>query len=179
MTRGGRHGDLVELTPARDEDSDRYFEWINDRELVVLNGAFHPVAREEHDGWFARVRARQDMVLFSIRTVADGELIGSCQLHTIDPVHRSAELQIRIGSRRHWGRGLGTEAVRLLLQVGFADLGLHRIHLHVLADNERARRTYRRNGFVEEGVLREAAFVGGAFRDLVVMSILETEWRVG
>ncbi len=47
----------VRLTPLRDEDSDRLFAWINDRELVVSSAPFRPVARADHDAWFAAIRA--------------------------------------------------------------------------------------------------------------------------
>jgi RimJ/RimL family protein N-acetyltransferase len=166
---------LVELTTVRDEDSDTLFRWINDRELVVLSSAFHPVTRAAHDAWFARAQSSDEVAFFAIRTFDLNEFIGSCQLHTIDRTHRSAELQIRIGSRAHWSHGFGTEAVRLLLDVGFTDLSLHRVYLHVLADNERAQRAYLRAGFRREGVLRDAAFVDGRYQDLIVMGILDGE----
>ena len=97
---------------------------------------------------------------------ADGRLIGSCQLHGIHPVHRSAELQIRIGEAGERGRGHGTEAVTLLVDFAFRDLNLRRVALHVLATNERALKMYERIGFVREGVLREAAHVDGEYVDV-------------
>lgn len=177
MNLRGRRGVGIELTSMRDEDSDLLFRWINDRELVVLSSAFHPVTRQAHDAWFARARGSDDVAFFAIRVAGTGELIGSCQLHTINRTHRSAELQIRIGSRQHWGRGLGGEAVRLLLDIGFTDLALHRIYLTVLAGNERAQRAYLRAGFLREGTLRDAAFVDERYQDLIVMAILESEWK--
>ena len=46
----------VRLAPLRDEDSDRLFAWINDRDLVVLSAPFRPIERAEHDAWFASIR---------------------------------------------------------------------------------------------------------------------------
>ena len=57
------------------------------------------------------------MRIFAIRRIDGDELIGSCQLHSIEP-GRSAELQIRIGERHEQGRGYGREAVELLLRRG-------------------------------------------------------------
>jgi RimJ/RimL family protein N-acetyltransferase len=75
------------------------------------------------------------------------------------------------------GRGLGTEATRLIVGYGFDQLGLHRIELEVYAFNPRARRAYEKVGFVAEGVLRDALWWDGEWVDAVVMSMLETDPR--
>jgi RimJ/RimL family protein N-acetyltransferase len=137
----------VRLEPLRDDDSDRLFAWINDRELVILSSPFQPVERAAHDAWFAAIRQRDDVRIFGIRRVDTDELIGSCQLHSI--ADGSAELQIRIGERAAQGRGYGNEAVRLLLAHAYGELGLQHVTLHVLASNERAHTLYLRTGFAE------------------------------
>lgn len=143
-------GELVELGPLRDEDSDALFRWINDRETVELSAVFRPVPRADHDAWFQTIRVRRDVEIYAIRTL-DGRLVGSCQLHSIDRDRGSAELQIRIGEPDARGRGYGTDAVRLLLRRAFEGLALHRVHLHVFETNRPAVATYRRCGFVETG----------------------------
>lgn len=162
----------VALAPLRAEDSAALHAWINDRDLVVLNGPWRPVSEAEHQAWFDSIRRRSDAVIFGIRVVEGDRLVGSCQLHGIHPVHRSAELQIRIGEAEARGRGYGTLAVRLLLRFAFGDLNLNRVYLHVFASNAAALRTYEKAGMRREGVLRQAAFIDGAYRDVVVMSIL-------
>lgn len=164
--------DDVLLRPLELRDSDALFRWINDRETVVFNAPFAPVARADHDRWFQAVRSDPRVRIFVIVEQATGALIGSCQLLDISPQHRRAELQIRIGEPAYRSRGLGTQAVRLLVQHGFGELGLHRIALTVRADNERAIRSYRRCGFEVEGVLRDAAFIEGRFVDLLAMAVL-------
>jgi RimJ/RimL family protein N-acetyltransferase len=91
-------------------------------------------------------------------------------------VHRSAELQIRIGADDARDRGLGTEAVQLLLRCGFEQLDLHRIYLHVFETNERALRLYRRVGFRTEGVLRDGARIEEEWVNVVLMAILRPEY---
>lgn len=75
------------------------------------------------------------------------------------------------------GRGLGRAALRLVKALAFDELGAHRLWLDVVTTNERARRLYAGEGFVEEGVLREAARKRDGFASLVLMSILEQEYR--
>jgi RimJ/RimL family protein N-acetyltransferase len=115
--------------------------------------------------------------MFAIREREGDRLVGSCQLLGLDARHRSAELQIRIGEPDARGRGLGTEAVALLLRHAFADLDLHRVSLHVFASNAAALATYERCGFVREGVLREAAMLDGRRDDVVVMGVLRRDWE--
>jgi RimJ/RimL family protein N-acetyltransferase len=137
------------LTPLRDEDSPTLFAWINDRELLALSSRSAPPREEEHLEWFDAIRRRDDVEIYAIRL---GErLIGTCQLHDIDRGAGTAQLQIRIGERDAWGRGYGTEAVRLLVRHAFEELGLNRVDLHVFATNEPAIRAYEKAGFVHEG----------------------------
>ncbi|MBW3671884.1 MAG: GNAT family N-acetyltransferase, partial [Acidobacteria bacterium] len=88
---------------------------------------------------------------------------------------RSAELQIRIGPPERRRQGLGTEALELLLGHAFDDLNLHRVQLHALATNTSAIAAYEKLGFVVEGSLRRAAYVDGAYVDIVVMGLLADE----
>jgi diamine N-acetyltransferase len=165
----------VELAPLRPADSDALFEWINDRELVVLNAPFRTVSRAEHDAWFDDIRDRDDVRIFGIRH--DDRLVGSCQLHSIHPVHRSAELQIRIGARDAQDRGVGTTAVQLLLRYAFEELWLHRVQLRVFATNARARHVYEGAGFRVEGTQRDAVRLEGAWVDVILMAILAAEFE--
>ena len=167
-------GERIMLAPLRDDDSRTLFTWINERDDVLLSAPYKPVHGADHASWFDAVRNRDDVVIFGIRTLDGDRLIGSCQLHGIDQRARSAELQIRIGEGDQRERGYGSEALALLLHHGFEDLNLRRIWLRVFASNERALAAYRSAGFEEEGRLREAAYVGGVYVDVVVMARLRT-----
>jgi RimJ/RimL family protein N-acetyltransferase len=74
------------------------------------------------------------------------------------------------------GRGLGTEAARLILGYGFEVLGLHRIDLGVFAFNPRAQHVYEKVGFVVEGVKRDGFRFDDVYVDEIWMSILSREW---
>ncbi|MFF0293184.1 GNAT family N-acetyltransferase [Kitasatospora sp. NPDC004614] len=75
-----------------------------------------------------------------------------------------------------WGKGLGTETVRLLCELGFNVLGLHRIWAARSPLNEASARTLLRAGMTEDGRIRDHVFVHGAWRDSITHSILEHEW---
>jgi len=166
----------VVLSPITGADAPTLFTWINDRDLVLFNAPFRPVHETSHREWVKGLSGRRDLVAFGIRLKQGRALIGMCQLTGINPVGRSADLQIRIGVAGARGKGLGLEAVRLLLAFGFRDLNLHRISLQVFATNARAIKTYEAAGFSHEGTLRDGAFIDGRFVDVAVMGVLASEF---
>jgi RimJ/RimL family protein N-acetyltransferase len=76
-----------------------------------------------------------------------------------------------------WGVGYGLETVRLLLGLGFEDLGLHRIWGARSPLNEASAKTMAAAGMTEEGTIREHIYKAGRWRDSVVHSMLEREWK--
>jgi RimJ/RimL family protein N-acetyltransferase len=168
----GKH---IQLGPLHPDDALTLFAWINDRDEVLHNSPYRPVTWTEHIAWFDAVQKSRETALFAIRGKETQQLIGTCQLTGIHPVHRHAELRIRLGEPAVRGKGHGTEAVTLLLDFGFRDLNLQRIWLHVFANNERAARVYAKCGFRDEGLLRDAAFIDGQYVGIRVMAILRSE----
>ncbi len=75
------------------------------------------------------------------------------------------------------GRGYGRAVLRLVKERAFGELGAHRLWLDVKEGNGRARDLYESEGFVREGVLRDSLWTGEVHETLVVMSILESEYR--
>jgi len=75
------------------------------------------------------------------------------------------------------GRGLGRRLLAEILSMVFDEMGAHRFWLDVAQDNVRARHLYRSFGFSEEGVLREATQRDGEWLSLVLMSLLDREYR--
>jgi RimJ/RimL family protein N-acetyltransferase len=77
-----------------------------------------------------------------------------------------------IGDRGAWGKGYGTEALRLALQYAFDELNLHRLTLTVIDYNERAIALYEKAGFRREGVFREFGQRDGKRYDMYLYGLL-------
>ena len=107
----------------------------------------------------------------------DSAPIGTITLSQISRKHRKARVGIAIFEEASRNRGFGTEAMELLLDYSFTTLGLHRVELDVFEDNERAIRSYKKCGFVSEGMVRECYLKNGNFISAILMSILEDEWK--
>jgi RimJ/RimL family protein N-acetyltransferase len=120
--------------------------------------------------WDARVPG--DDVRFGVE--ADGQLVGTVNLWGLDAHNRGVHLGVVIAPEQR-GKGYGTAACRAAVTYAFVERGLHRVQLEVLATNERALRAYLSAGFVEEGRLRESAWVDGRFVDELVLSVLNPD----
>ncbi len=120
----------------------------------------------------AREEPRMEYAL-AVALVEGGEAIGSARLAVGE--HRSGQFGLAIDAER-WGMGLGIEAARLLLDLGFHGLGLHRLWGARAPDNIVSKRLMGKLGMVEECRIRDHVFVRGAWRDSIVHAILEHEW---
>lgn len=170
---------MTNLRALRDDDLERLRSFVNDPEVMrYSNHSFHPVSQAEQQAWWQRTKGDPTCAWFGIDV--DGALVGSCCLVDIDMIARVAELRVRIGVKELWGRGVGTEACRLLLVDAFGpERNLNRVWLRVYDSNPRAIRVYEKLGFVVEGRLRQSALIDGALRDTIVMGLLRSEWDQG
>lgn len=105
-----------------------------------------------------------------------GEMIGMARLALGD--HRSAQIGFALRPDQ-WRRGLGRQTVYLLLELAFEHLGQHRVWGARAPENEASRRVMLALGMVEEGRIRDHIPAPGGWRDSIVHSILEEEWRAG
>lgn len=172
------HGRRVTLRASRREDLPRQWEFNNDVEVELLGGGDppEPQSLERLEGQFQERLQRGDRNGPSFAIEADGLYIGGCGMFNIDSTSRTCEVGIGIGDRRYWGKGYGREAMGLLLDYAFRLRNMHKVWLTVNGDNERAIRSYRACGFVEEGRQREHVWNNGRYIDLVSMGILSDEW---
>ncbi len=86
-------------------------------------------------------------MVFAICRRADDGFLGATRLGHIDWVNRTAETGTGLLAAEDRGRGIGTEAKRLLLDLAFRDLGLHALHAIVFAGNARSAAALRKQGY--------------------------------
>ena len=171
----------VYLRPFEASDAETYRRWRADAEPMALAGWHEraPLSLAQVEQRIARIADDQgkEVYTFLICLVEDERPIGEVMLTDLDYVNGSASLGIVIGEPDEWGKGYGTDAVRALVDFGFAELRLERIWLEVATDNPRAERSYTKAGFTREATLRHDRWEGGRYTDGHIMSILRDEWQ--
>jgi len=108
-------------------------------------------------------------------TLKSEELIGVCGIDDIKLRNRKGELGYCL-NKDHWGKGYATEAAETLLDFGFTELELHRIHAKCDTRNTQSARVLEKVGMKQEGKLREHKLIDGKWRDSYIYSILEHEY---
>ena len=82
-----------------------------------------------------------------------------------------------IGDERSCDKGIGTFAVKMMIEHAFYNMNLRRIELRVLIDNYIALHVYEKIGFKKEGIKRKAIYKKGKYVDLINCAILRDEYE--
>jgi RimJ/RimL family protein N-acetyltransferase len=170
-------GERIFLSHVHREDVDLFASWFADLELTTYLGAVGMAFTAEHErDWIERTLREAEGKTFAIIVRETQQPIGSVSLMEINHRHGVATLGIAIGDKAAWGRGYGSEAVRLICDYGFTFLNLYHIRLWHFAFNERGHRAYLKAGFREAGRLRGTFALNGRRYDEILMEITREEF---
>jgi len=171
-------GEKVQLMALNKADLPTYQKWFSNPEFLrLLNPEVAmPKTTENVEAWYEEASKSKDEYVFGIRALDDNRLLGNCSIFSISQSSHNAEVGIYIGEPTEWGKGLGSDAMNVLVRFGFMDVNLHRIELHVFGYNARAIRSYEKLGFMREVVMREALYRDGIYHDVHIMGILRPDW---
>lgn len=165
-------GEAVRLRLKAPDDFPNDFAWARDAELARLNN--RAVTEESYAHYAARLGNELTFVNPRERTFAiedaNGKHIGNLMYYNVPAAGDRAEIGITIGSPAHRARGLGREAIVLLLRHLFETTSFRALTLHTLALNEPALRCFRACGFEDLG------FVDSNGVRLVQMGVRREYW---
>ena len=171
-------GEKVGLGPLDPSMLPQFTRWINDFQTMrtlALDPA--PMTEQQERQWLEGASAGRDLIVFAVYDLSDMALVGSTNLFAIDHRHHTCELGIAIFDPSRRGRGLGTEAVRLITDYAIHGLEMHNVQLATYEYNHAGQRAYHRAGFREYGRRREARLHNGRRWDIIYMDVLASEWE--
>lgn len=155
-----------------------YLRWMNDpvitRYLETKAGTHTEASLRDyiHD-----TSADTSTVFLAIVLREDDRHVGNIKLSSIDRRHLFGEIGIIIGEQDCWGRGLATEAITLLKDYAFTQLGLHKLMAGCYANNVGSARAFEKAGFQTEAVRpahfwSEGRWVDGIFLGCVNPAVI-------
>ena len=160
----------IRLRRTREED----LEYVLCAESAAENRRFvWQWTRAEH----MAALTSEDTAHFIIETVADERPVGYVILAGLALPRMSVSVELKRLVVTEKSRGYGRQALRLVQGLVFAERGAHRLWLDVVEHNVRAQALYESEGFVREGTLRECQRGESGYESLIIMSLLEAEYR--
>lgn len=171
-------GEKVKLTAINEKDIETIAKWYSDIDFLRFFDAAPALPKTEQQlgQWVKSIQDSHDSIAFAIRPIEEEAIVGYIELDRILWVHGVATVGIGIGTGEHRRKGYAKEALKLLMELAFNELNLHRLQLNVFNYNERAITLYESIGFRREGIYREFVHRDGRRWDMYLYGILRHEW---
>lgn len=164
---------------SKEDINGSYIHWFDDSEVCKMNSHHRfPNSQESMIKYIESVNNYSDKLVLAIINKDDKAHIGNVSLQNINYINRSAEFAIIIGEKKYWGKGVGKQCGKLIIEHGFSELNLHRMHCGTLCENYGMINLAKSLGFKKEGVRRQAEFKNDKYIDIIEFGILKKEWKV-
>jgi RimJ/RimL family protein N-acetyltransferase len=176
-------GERLLLRPLTSNDTDALLAYRS-REDVCRYVPFEPMTREDIAGRLAGQWSRTELtgegqsLTLGAQVLQTGELAGDCILFWHSREHAGGEIGY-VFNPALGGSGYATEAVIMMLRLGFEELGLRRIIARLDERNEASARLARRVGMRQEARLVENELFKGEWSNELDFAMLATEWNAG
>ncbi|WP_394740822.1 GNAT family N-acetyltransferase [Natronococcus roseus] len=165
-------GERVELQPIERDDAAFLAGLVNDPRVRRHLGAADPLNRIQEREW---IESLDDTEGYHFLIAADGSPVGSIGLHEPNEIWGTIEIGYMIDPDC-WGQGYATDAVSQACRYAFAERRFEKVFACVYETNPASHRVLKKAGFVEEGRLRDEAFVEGERVDLFRYGLLADDW---
>ena len=171
-------GEQIYLKPFSRTDIPIWHSWFNSQELTEhMNKGAYPNTEEAQEEFFQRLSKSKNDVQLAIALKTNDSLVGIVSIHNIDWLHRRGDVSIFVADTAHWGKGIATEAISLIVRHAFTKLNLHRLTSGMSSLNVGSRKSFENNGFIIEGTLRKHFFYQDSYVDELVMGLLREDWE--
>ncbi|MFW9906105.1 MAG: GNAT family N-acetyltransferase [Candidatus Thorarchaeota archaeon] len=160
-------------------DVDELMKFWNNLELQRFLSGSQIASRDEEEEWIRSTwerRRKGEAYIFGIFLQEQNQYIGNIEIGIINRIAQRGDLGISIFNPHYWNKGIGTEAISLILKFAFSSLNLRTIELEVFEFNKRAQTCYQNVGFIEVGRKRQAHYVNSQFYDIILMDISASEF---
>jgi RimJ/RimL family protein N-acetyltransferase len=169
---------LITLRKPEERDIVPLFEGVQDPLIPKFTRipANYQMANAEH---FIRERSPNG---FTMRTELqlvleyDGKFAGALSFHTLDLEEAKAEIGYWLTADMR-GKGIATNAIKLLTEFGFESIGFHRIEALVVESNMPSLKALAKAGYEQEGILRDKSCCGdGSRENMIIFAAIRTDW---
>jgi len=172
----GKH---IYLREVRLSDvNDEYYNWLNDHEISrFLETRFFPQSITSITKYVESLVDSRESVFLAVIEKKTNKHIGNAKIGPINWIHRAANFALILGDKSIWGKGYGTQAIKLLVDYAAYTLNLNRLNETAYSNHARTIKMCLNAGFKIEGVMKKSRFFRGEYVDEVVLGLNLQEVR--
>ena len=156
--------------------SERYVGWLNDPETTRYMECRFTKWTLENLSAYVRQRQNPSEYFFAICLKNDNRHIGSVKLGPITVNHLTADIGLLIGDKSCWGKGFGTEAIRLATDFSFREIKLQKLIAGTYIDNIASIKAFEKCGYSREGYLKSHLYSEGKMVDALLFGYVATDF---
>ena len=170
-------GSKLTLIPFREEHiSAAYIDWLNNPEVnQFLEVRF---VHQTYETVLAYVRSfygDTEKYMWGIYPNDTNTMIGTATLSELNRRHGRGIIGLMIGEKECWGKGYGTETIKLVTDYAFKQLNLHKVTAGAVANNHGSVRAFQKAGFDTEGRAKSHIFFDGKYYDAVWLGMMNKD----
>ena len=174
-------GKQLVLRGLEREDLKLMHKWLNDEEVMEW-------ARSQPDNIASMESIEKDFEqdlkgenphrrTFIIVEKKTGKSIGWATIRSWRLYSTTSDMGLVIAEKRFRGKGLGSEATKLIVELAFDQQNMHKVELLTRPDNKAAMKAVANCGFKLEGRLRETVYFNGKYHDGLMFGLLRSEYK--
>ncbi|MFH1067239.1 MAG: UDP-4-amino-4,6-dideoxy-N-acetyl-beta-L-altrosamine N-acetyltransferase [bacterium] len=160
------------LRPMREDDLEMIRAWRNTKRIRDVSFTDHIISKKEHAAWFEKNKSVASFNIF----MRGQEPLGFVQVTHFTAQHDRAFWGFYLG-KKNLPRGTGLIMGYLAMRLVFDELKVHKLCSEIFSSNTTSIRLHQKLGFQQEGVLREHAIKKNRHQDVILMALLEKDWR--
>lgn len=167
----------INIRPIKKSDTNNIIKWRNNQNVLKNFIYQKELTKKEHFNWLKTQVKTKKVFQFIIHDNENSKDIGSVYIRNIDLQNKKAEFGIFIGDDSSRGKGFGFLATQKILEFSFRKIKLNKIYLRVISKNNKAISSYKKSGFVQEGLFREDVIINHKKINLIFMAVLKKNWK--
>ena len=166
-------GERIQLTALEAADFPSLLPFFQDMAALAyyIPTTARPLNREQLVELLADWNDGRESFVFAVRDAQ--QIVGLVNLDGLDWANSHAEIGIALTSQSARGQGYAYEALSLLIDFAFRELGLHRLWARIIDGNEPSLKLFAKLGFQLEGRMTGHVRRRGEFRDMLIFGLVK------
>ena len=156
----------------------QYVNWLNDDEVNKFLETRHKKQNKKLiTSYVKKIFILKNTFLFGIHHIKSSKYIGNIKIGPIKKNHLLADIALFIGEKSFWGKGIATDAIKIISKFGFDNLGLVKLNAISYLQNKQSIKAFLKAGFKKEGHRKKHYILNHNPADIIEMGLTKNDFK--